>query len=257
MARYDDLFIQITQVLASATYMKAALLALSLHLKPEHAGTCLCSVLYVLRKKNAMAIAGAAFLHSCNKNFQLMHLSHHYLQGLFLSSKHRVVFRLWTWIPDALLFSAQAAYLYVILERAGVQPAKATPAQMKAMAQQLAEISPQAPNVPPIEEHLSSLGMNATAPEPVASIAQPPAHHWETARRTLEQPASVTFRGLLLNADEVDGSQPEDFSSLVSLRHTVGHDVSCSLYGTNHRPVSVGASEDHIDVDLQQRLPVA
>ena len=56
---------------------------------------------------------------------------------------------LWTCSPDALLLNAQAAYLYVILERAGVQPAKATPAQMQAMAQQLAELSPQAPNVPP------------------------------------------------------------------------------------------------------------
>ena len=87
--------------------------------------------------------------------------------------------------------------------------------------------------------------MNATAPEPVASIARPPSHHWETARRTLEQPASVTFRGLLLNADEADGGRPEDFSSLVSLCCTVGHGLSCFLAGSPMLD-SVGASEDHI-----------
>ncbi|KAK9844941.1 hypothetical protein WJX74_008931 [Apatococcus lobatus] len=110
-------------------------------------------------------------------------------------------------VPD------KAAYLYVILEKAGVMPARATPAQMQAMAQQLADLSPEAPGVPPIEEHLSSLGMNAAAPEPVESIINPPLHHWETARRTLEQPASVTFRGLLLNTDEAD-DRSEDFPSL-------------------------------------------
>lgn len=114
------------------------------------------------------------------------------------------------------MLCGQAAYLYVLFERAGVQPVRATPAQMKAMVKQLAQLSPQAPNVPPIAEHLSSLGMNATAPEPVDSIAHPPAHTWETARRTLEQPASIAFQRLLVSEDESDGSRPEDFPALVS-----------------------------------------
>ena len=114
------------------------------------------------------------------------------------------------------MHAGQAAYLYVLFERAGVQPVRANPTQMKAMVKQLHQLSPQTPSVPPIEEHLGSLGINAAVPEIVESIAHPPSHHWETARRTLEQPASIAFQKLFFNVDESDGSRPEDFPTHVS-----------------------------------------
>ena len=119
----------------------------------------------------------------------------------------------------------QAAYLYVIFEAAGVKPARATPAQMIEMVQQLAAIMPSSASVPPIAEHLHSLGMNAAAPEPVSSIVNPPYHHMEIARRTLEQPASSSFRRLL-DAGNRDGGRPEEDTSLVCLQLTPLHPLA-------------------------------
>ena len=52
---------------------------------------------------------------------------------------------------------------------------------MQGMVKRLGELSPPSEGVPPIAYHLHSLGINATAPEAVNSIAEPPFHNMEAA----------------------------------------------------------------------------
>ena len=116
--------------------------------------------------------------------------------------------------PDAFVAATQAAYLYVVLERAGVKPAQANASQMRVMVRRLAELSPPSEGIPPIAEHLHSMGINAAAPQAVSSIAIPAFHNMAAARRTLDQPASLTFQRLLPAASS-SMDEPEPDASLV------------------------------------------